>query len=116
MVCLASIPLSLFAGAMQIAVAMNAKSFKEAQSTLSFLMLLPMLPGVVVSMLELKTALWMYAVPILSNQILLREIAKGEPISALPYLLTFVSSLLPALGFAAFAAWRMKSENYVLGV
>ena len=41
----ASIPLALFAGAMQVAVAMNAKSFKEAQSTLSFLMLLPMIPG-----------------------------------------------------------------------
>ena len=115
-VCIASIPLSLFAAAMQVAVAMNAKSFKEAQSTLSFLMLVPMLPGVVVSMLELKTSLWMYAVPILANQTLLREIAKGEAIGSLPYLLTAFSSLLPALAFAAFAAWRMKSESYVLGV
>jgi sodium transport system permease protein len=115
-VCVASIPLSLFAAAMQVAVAMNAKSFKEAQSTLSFLMLVPMLPGVVVSMLELKTALWMYAVPILANQTLLREIAKGEAIGSLPYLLTAFSSLVPALAFAAFAAWRMKSERYVLGV
>ena len=115
-VCLVSIPLSLFAAAMQVAVAMNAKSFKEAQGTLSFLMLLPMMPGVVVSMMELKTALWMYAVPILSNQTLLREIAKGEIISAPQYLLTLLSSLVPALACAAFAAWRMQSENYVLGV
>lgn len=115
-VCLVSIPLSLFAGAMQVAVAMNAKSFKEAQSTLSFLMLLPMAPGLVVSMMELKTALWMYAVPILSNQTLLKEVARGEALGALPYLLTFFSALLPALAFAAFAAWRMKSEHYVLGV
>ena len=115
-VILASIPLSLFAAAIQIAVAMNAKSFKEAQSTLSFLMLLPLLPGVVVSMMELKTALWMYLVPILSNQTLLREIAKGEDIGSLPYVLTFFSSLLPALAAAAFASWRMKSERYVLGV
>lgn len=115
-VILASIPLSLFAAAIQIAVAMNAKSFKEAQSTLSFLMLLPLLPGVVVSMMELKTATWMYLVPILSNQTLLREIAKGEDIGSLPYVLTFFSSLLPALVAAAFASWRMKSEAYVLGV
>jgi sodium transport system permease protein len=115
-VCLVSIPLALFAAAMQVAVAMNAKSFKEAQSTLSFLALVPLLPGVMVSMLELKTALWMYAVPILANQTLLREIAKGETIGALPYLLTFVSSLIPALAAAAFASWRLKSENYVLGV
>jgi sodium transport system permease protein len=116
LVCLASIPLSLFAAAIQVAVAMNAKSFKEAQSSLSFLMLLPLLPGVVVSMMELKTAMWMYLVPILSNQTLLREIAKGEDIGSLPYVLTFFSSLLPALAAASFASWRMKSERYVLGV
>ncbi len=116
LVCLASIPLSLFAAALQIAVAMNAKSFKEAQSVLSFVLLVPMIPGIAVSMLELKTTLWMYAVPMLSNQTLLREIAKGEDLGALPFVLTFVSSMLPALAAAAFASWRMKSERYVLAV
>jgi sodium transport system permease protein len=116
LVCMVSVPLALFAAAMQVAVAMNAKSFKEAQSTLSFLALLPLLPGVIVSMMELKTALWMYAVPILSNQTLLREIAKGEDIGTLPYVLTFFSSLVPAVAAAAFASWRLRSENYVLGV
>ena len=116
LVCLVSVPLSLFAAAMQIAVAMNAKSFKEAQSVLSFVLLVPMIPGIAVSMLELKTALWMYAVPMLSNQTLLREIAKGEALGALPYVLTFFSAMLPALAAAAFASWRMKSERYVLAV
>jgi sodium transport system permease protein len=116
MVCLASVPLSLFAAALQIAVAMNAKSFKEAQSVLSFVVLVPMVPGLAVSMLELKTASWMYLVPMLSNQTLLREIAKGEALGALPFVLTFVSSALPALAAVAFASWRMKSERYVLAV
>ncbi len=116
LVCLASIPLSLFAASMQIAVAMNAKSFKEAQSVLSFVLLVPMVPGIAVSMLELKTTLWMYWVPMLSNQTLLREIAKGEDIGALPFVLTFLSSMLPAIAAVAFASWRMKSERYVLAV
>jgi sodium transport system permease protein len=115
-VCIASIPLSLFAAAIQVALAMNAKSFKEAQSVLSFVMLVPMIPGVAVSMLELKTAIWMYTVPMLSNQTLLREIAKGQDMGMLPFVLTFFSSLLPALAAAAFASWRMKSERYVLAV
>ncbi|MBC7455469.1 MAG: ABC transporter permease [Massilia sp.] len=116
LVCLVSVPLSLFAAALQIAVAMNAKSFKEAQSVLSFVLLVPMIPGIAVSMLELKTALWMYAVPMLSNQTLLREIAKGEAIGVLPFVLTFASALLPALAAAGFASWRMQSERYVLAV
>jgi len=115
-VCLASVPLSLFAAAMHIALAMNAKSFKEAQSVLSMAVLVPMIPGIAVSMLELKTATWMYTVPMLSNQTLLREIAKGLDIGALPFVLTFLSAMLPALAGVAFASWRLRSERYVLAV
>lgn len=114
--CLASIPLALFAAAFEIALAMNAKSFKEAQSTVSFAILLPMIPMVVVPMLDLKTATWMYLVPVLSNQTLLRELAKGQDLGALPFVLTAGGSLLMALAGVAFASWRLKSERYVLSV
>ena len=116
LVCIVAVPLALLAAALQIALAMNAKSFKEAQSLLSIVLLLPMVPGVVVSMMDLKTATWMYAVPMLSNQTLLREMSKGVEVGALPFLLTFVSAALPALAIVAFAGWRMKSERYVLAV
>jgi sodium transport system permease protein len=116
LVCLASVPLSLCAAGMQIAVAMNARSFKEAQSVLSIVMLVPMLPGLAVSMLELKTASWMYLVPMLSNQTLLRETARGGDIGLLPFVLTFLCSSVAAWAAVAFAAWRMKSERYVLAV
>jgi sodium transport system permease protein len=116
LVCLVSVPLSLFAAGMQIAVAMNARSFKEAQSVLSIVMLVPMLPGLAVSLLDLKTASWMYFVPMLSNQTLLRETAKGGDIGLLPFVLTFLCSALAAWAAVAFAAWRMKSERYVLAV
>ncbi|RJG15405.1 ABC transporter permease [Massilia cavernae] len=116
MVCLASVPLSMLAASVHIALAMNAKSFKEAQSMASIVVLLPMIPGVVVSMMELKTAMWMYAVPMLSNQTLLREIAKGGDMGVAPFVLTFFSSLVPALAGVAFASWRLRSERYVLAV
>jgi sodium transport system permease protein len=58
----------------------------------------------------------MYIVPMLSNQTLLRELAKAGQLDALPYVLTFLSSALPAIGVVAFASWRMKSERYVLAV
>jgi len=116
MVCLVTAPLSLLSGALYIALAMNAKSFKEAQTTLSFVMIVPLIPGFAVSALELKTATWMYLVPTLSNQTLLKELAKSSELGALPFVLTFFSSLVPALLVIAFASWRMKSERYVLAV
>ena len=111
-----AIPLCLFAAAFEIALAMNAKTFKEAQTMMSFALLLPMMPAIIVPMLDLNTALWMYALPVLSNQTLLMEVAKGQTVGALPYLLTIDSSLLCATVAVAFAAWRLRSEKYVLGV
>jgi sodium transport system permease protein len=116
LVCLASLPLSLFAAALQVAMAMNARSFKEAQSVLSIVTLLPMAPGIAASMLELKPAMWMYFVPMLSNQTLLRETARGGELGPLPFVLTFACSLLAALLAVAFASRRMRSERYVLSV
>jgi sodium transport system permease protein len=114
--CAIAVPLCLFAAAIEIALAMNAKTFKEAQATMGFAMLLPILPVVVIPNLNLDTALWMYLVPVLSNQTLLLELAKGNDIGVLPWLLTAGSSLLLALLAIGFASWRLKSEKYVLGV
>ncbi len=116
MVSLLSVPLSLFAAALQMALAMNARSFKEAQTVLSFVLLIPMVPMMLVPMLSLKTGNWMYFVPVLSNQTLLGELAKGQGITLLAATATFFSSMLPALLAVGFGAWRMKSEHYVLSV
>jgi sodium transport system permease protein len=115
-VCVTSIPLCLFAAAFEIALAMNARSFKEAQAMMGFAVLIPMLPTIIVPMMDLNTALWMYAMPVLSNQTLLRELAKGQEIGLWPFVLTAASSLLASLAAIGFATWRLKSERYVLGV
>lgn len=115
-VCATSIPLCLFAAAFEIALAMNARSFKEAQTMMGFAVLVPMLPAIVVPMLDLNTALWMYLVPVLSNQTLLRELAKGQALGMLPFALTAGSALLAAALAIWVATWRLKSERYVLGV
>ncbi|KFI07348.1 ABC transporter permease [Massilia sp. BSC265] len=116
LVCLVTVPLSLLAAALYVTLAMNAKTFKEAQTILSIVMLVPFIPSMVVSFMDLKTAQWMYLVPMLSNQTLAKELSKSGDIGALPFLLTLLCSAIPALLLAAFASWRMKSERYVLAV
>ena len=115
-VCAVSIPLCLFAAAFEIALAMNARSFKEAQTMMGFAVLVPMLPAIIVPMLDLNSATWMYAVPVLSNQTLLRELAKGQDVGILPYLLTGGSALLLSGVAIGFATWRLKSERYIFGI
>ena len=116
LVCLVTVSLSLLAGELYIALAMNARTFKEAQTILSIVAFVPLIPTMVVSFMELKSADWMYLVPMLSNQTLIKEASKAGDIGALPYLLTFLCSAIPALLIVAFASWRMKSARYVLAV
>ena len=116
LVCLVTVPLSLLGGALHIALAMNSKSFKEAQTLLSIVLIVPIVPGLVVSFMELKTAQWMYLVPMLSNQTLVTEMSKAGSLGPLPYVMTFLCALIPALLIIAFSSWRMKSERYVLAV
>lgn len=115
-VCAASIPLCMLAAALEIALAMNARSFKEAQALMGFAMLIPLLPAIIVPMFGITSARWMYLVPILANQTLLGELAKGQSVGILAYVLTAGVALLAALLAVSFAAWRLKSERYVLAV
>jgi len=116
MVCLASATLSLFAAALEIALAINARSFKEAQTLVSFTMIVPLVPVILVPMMNLNNSWWMYMVPVLSNQTLLRELAKGGSIGMLPFLQTFFSSLLLAMLCVWYTERRMKSEKYMMTV
>lgn len=111
-----TLPLCLLVGAVQVAMAMNSKTFKEAQASASIVAMLPMLPLVIIPMMDLSTQNWMYAVPVLSNQTMFQALATGQALGRMPYALTCVLPLLLAGAAIAFASFRMKSERYVLAV
>jgi len=58
-----------------------AKSMKEAQSHMTWLMLLPMLPGYALMVYPLKSELWQFAVPFLAQNQMLLKIIRHEAIS-----------------------------------
>lgn len=116
LVCGCTLTLSMLAAAFEIALALNARTFKEAQTMMSFAIMLPMLPVIAVPMLDLQTADWMYAVPILAHQTLLTELAKGSELGWLPVVLTVGVSFSLAVVGLCFASWRLGSEKYVINV
>ncbi|MFD0739676.1 ABC transporter permease [Lysobacter koreensis] len=63
-------------------LAASAKSMKEAQSHMTWLMLLPMLPTFVLLVNPIKTQLWQFAVPFLAQNQLLLKVIRGEAIDA----------------------------------
>jgi len=58
-----------------------AKSMKEAQSHMTWLMLLPMLPGYALMVYPIKSELWQFAVPFLAQNQMLLKIIRHEAIS-----------------------------------
>lgn len=63
-------------------LAAAAKSMKEAQSHMTWLMLLPMLPTIVLMVNPVKTQLWQFAVPFLAQNQLILKVVRGEAIAA----------------------------------
>lgn len=115
-VCIATIPLALFAAALEILLAMNSKSLKEAQSLVSLVALVPILPLLIAVLFDFKGSLYLYLVPVLGNLTLLRELAKGEGLGLVPYLLTALTPLLISMFAIYIASQRMKSEKYVMNI
>jgi sodium transport system permease protein len=75
------LPLVLLIAALQTLVAAFSKSYREAQTYLGILMLVPVLPSVLLSVMPVKTAAWMYAVPLLSQQVGITELLMGGAVT-----------------------------------
>lgn len=91
------VPLVMVFASLQTIVAAYAKSYREAQTYLSLLMLLPMLPSVILMINPMKGEWWMSAVPLLSQNVLIMALARGETVALADFALSFGASLALAV-------------------
>jgi len=82
----AVLPLALLASGLQVFVASFARSYKEAQTYVSFLMFVPLAPAFAVMFSGADTEPWMAPIPLLGQHVLLTDAFKGEPASLAAYL------------------------------
>ncbi len=74
------LPMLFFGTSLLTFLAASAKSMKEAQSHMMWLMLLPMVPTLILMVNPIKTQLWQFTVPFLAQNQLLLKVIRGEPI------------------------------------
>lgn len=86
-------PFILIGASVMTLVASFTKSYKEAQTWLSVVLLLPTLPILVVSLLTLRPRFEFMFVPSLSQHLLLIDMVKNEPLN-MNYVIASVSSSL----------------------
>ena len=113
-VVLLMLPLILLLAALQSLVSAFAKSYREAQTYLSILMVIPVLPSVLLSVIPVRAEPWMYAVPLLGQNLGIVQLLRGDGMPG------WQVGLCLAGGFAAAAlavwatAWLYRSERLAI--
>ena len=108
------IPFAPLGAALMTAVASFTKSYKEAQTYLGFVILVPTLPLIMASIMNVQPSLALMAVPSLSQHLLITNLIRAEPIEVSMLALSIVSTLL--LGaLLAYAAIRLYQRERILG-
>ncbi|EMR4106604.1 ABC transporter permease [Stenotrophomonas sp. EMP41] len=100
---LVMLPMLLIGTSLLTFLSAAAKSMKEAQSHMTWLMLLPMLPGYALVAYPLKSEMWQYAVPFLSQNQMLLKVIRHEIITPAVWAIYLGASLglAAVLWFAA---------------
>ena len=109
------LPLCPLIVAIQMYVATFAKSFKEAQSYLSFLMMAQMVPGMMATMNTLPTTAWMYYVPWIGQQTLLTDVLGNKVIHPLVFVVVAVTNVALAVIVIRATAGLLLREKIIFG-
>jgi sodium transport system permease protein len=71
-------PLALMVAALQVLIALFARSYKEAHTQLSLLMFVPMIPGFLFAFGSIRPQDWMSWVPMIGQHVLLTTLVEGR--------------------------------------
>lgn len=109
------VPLVLIGTALLTFIAAGAKSMKEAQSHLVWMMFMPMLPAYALMAYPLKDQdLWQYAVPFLSQNQMLVKASRGETASPEQWGIYLLCALALAGVLWLAAIWRYRQEKLAI--
>jgi len=113
-VLLLQLPMIVLLAALQSMVAAFAKSYREAQTYLSFLMMLPLLPSIMLMMLPFKPQGWMYAVPLLGQHLGILDLVRGNGLSPQSLAMCLGGTALAALLAAGATVQLYRSERLAI--
>ena len=109
----AALPMSLLASGVQTYLATFAKSFKEAQSYMGLLIIIPMLPGVLASLYPLSGRPWMYPIPILAQQVLSADAVAAKPTPWWAFVVAAASALILSLLLLQLTTRLLQRERII---
>jgi sodium transport system permease protein len=112
---LAVAPLALFGSALQMLIATFARSFKEAQTYLNLLNLLPMAPSMFLMLEPAQSEWWMLPLPTVAQIATLVDVMRGEVVPAWHLLVICSSSLAYAAVCLGCLVYLLGQERIIFG-
>jgi sodium transport system permease protein len=109
----AVLPICLLASAIQAYLATFAKSFKEAQSYMGLLIIVPMLPGFLATLYPMSGQAWMYPVPILAQQVLAGDVVAARVTPWWGYAVAAVSALALSMILVELTTRLLQRERII---
>lgn len=109
------IPLCFFATALQLFFSFQAKSFKEAQSTVSMLIMLPAMVPFAIMMIDDKPE-WVNWLPISGQSMLMEDVFKGLPVDWTVLASTTAITVAMTVALVLALAHKLKSEKVVMSL
>jgi sodium transport system permease protein len=91
------LPMVLIGTTLLTLISASVKSVKEAQSYMTVLMLLPMVPTFLLMVNPIKNQLWQFTVPFLAQNQLILRLVRGETVSFEEWAVYIVTSLVLGL-------------------
>lgn len=99
------LPVSLLAAGLQTLVAAFSKGFREAQTYMSFLIFIPMLPSLWLALSPVKPEWWMMMIPLLNQSMLVQMLSRDEMPALNWHLMAWGSTAVTAVLVAVLAIY-----------
>ena len=112
---LMTLPLMIAAVGIQFVVATVTTSFKEAQTYLGLLPLVPAIPGMALVFSPVQVQDWMMAIPSFSQTLLLGQMVRGESITLSAVAISMATTTLLAGGLLWVVAKLYEREELIFG-
>ena len=111
---LVAAPFVLLGAALMTVVASFTRSYREAQSYLTVVLLVPTLPILFAGLYSLRPGTWLMAIPSLSQHLLITNLLRDEPLQALHVFVSITTTLAAGL-LLTWLAGRLYQREAILG-
>jgi sodium transport system permease protein len=108
-------PVAILAAALLTLLASFAKSYREAQSYMGLVILIPMIPSLIFMANPVKAESWMMNVPLFSQNMLIGEFIRDQTVPLAWYAMSIASTMAIGLALAVVAANLYNKPKLIFG-